>query len=233
MKIIYQDDYLFAIDKPAGYFVHPPELSPYPVPPHKICLYALRDHFRQEVFPVHRLDAPTSGLVLFAKDRETTRELNFLFSQRQMKKTYLAVARGYVPEQGRIQIPLEIAGFAETQESTTHYRTLKTLELPHAVGKKYPTSRYSLVEVIPETGRWHQIRRHFDRIAHPLIGDIEHGDSHHNRFFRDTLNISGLCLRAQKLEFTHPRTQEALSLESPPEERWEKIRSLFDIHITK
>lgn len=227
MEIVYRDPYFFAIDKPAGFFVHPPELSAYPVPKEKICLYHLRKLFRQEVFPVHRLDAPTSGLVLFALTKDATRRLSALFSEREMTKIYHAVARGFVEPEGRIQIPLEIQGFDEPIDADTSYRTLAHVEFPVAVGKKYPTARYSLVEVSPATGRWHQIRRHFDRIAHPLIGDIEHGDSHHNRFFRDHLKISGLCLRAQSLSFVHPWTGAPIRIEAPKDEKWERLRSLF------
>jgi tRNA pseudouridine65 synthase len=228
MKILFQDEYFFAIDKPAGHFVHPPERSRYPVPREKISLYTLRNMMKQEVFPAHRLDAPTSGVVLFAMSREAAGELGHLFMERQIQKTYHAVARGHVAEEGVIEIPLEIAGFEALMESKTAYKRLKTLELPVAVGKKYPTARYSLVEVHPITGRWHQIRRHFDRIAHPLLGDIEHGDSHHNRFFRDELKIQGLCLKASKLEFTHPWTRQKMCIQAEPCEKWNKIYSLFD-----
>lgn len=227
MQIIYQDDHLFAIDKPPGHFVHPPERSPYPVPPEKICLTILREMLKQDVFPVHRLDAPTSGIVIFTKSKEATRELSRLFMERKMKKTYEAVIRGFIEESGSIDIPLEIARAPEPVECLTLYRRKFELELPYAVGKKHPTARYSLVEVNPVTGRWHQIRRHFDRIAHPLIGDIEHGDTYHNRFFRDTLKLSGLFLRATGVEFEHPWTGETLQIEVPKNDTWARVYALF------
>ncbi len=228
-KIVYQDEYFFVIDKPAGYFVHPPERSAFPTPPEKICLYALREKFRQPVFPVHRLDAPTSGLVIFAFDKEATRGLSKLFADREMQKTYQAVARGHTALEGLIELPLKIAGFADPIDARTRYTTLKHIELPVSVGKKYSSARYSLVQVHPETGRWHQIRRHFDQIAHPLLGDIEHGDSHHNRFFRDDLKIPGLCLRATALSFRHPWSQQQLEIQAPDCENWQKIEALFQI----
>lgn len=229
MKILFQDRYFFAIDKPAGHFVHPPERSPYPVPREKICLYTLCEMMKTEVFPVHRLDAPTSGVVLFTLSRESAGELGKLFMERRIQKTYHAVVRGHVAEEGSIEIPLEIAGFEGLQESKTIYQRRAAIELPVAVGKKYPTARYSLVEVHPETGRWHQIRRHFDRIAHPLLGDIEHGDSHHNRFFRDELKIQGLCLKATRLTFTHPWTGEEMQITAPMCDKWARIHALFKI----
>jgi tRNA pseudouridine65 synthase len=227
MQIIYQDAHFFAIDKPPGFFVHPPERSAYPTPREKICLYHLQDLMRQEVYPVHRLDAPTSGLVLFALSKDSTRKLSRLFADREMKKTYHAVARGSVNEKGSVRLPLEIKGFENPIDAETHYQTLAQVELPFAVGKKYPTTRYSLVEVQPVTGRWHQIRRHFDRIAHPLLGDVEHGDSYHNRFFRDQLKIQGLCLRAKSLSFVHPWSGEPLQIEAPSNPNWDRIYSLF------
>lgn len=226
MRLLYQDDFCFAIDKPAGFFVHPPERSPFPPPPERICLYVLRERWRRPVFPVHRLDAPTSGVMLWAFDREATRELSGLFMNREVRKKYRAVVRGFVEEEGVIDLPLESKG--ASVEARTRYRRLAEVELPFAVGKKYPTARYSLVEAEPETGRWHQIRRHFDRISHPLLGDVEHGDSHHNRFFRDQLGISGLCLRAVRLEFQHPRTGERLRLEAGECERWRRVESIFN-----
>ncbi len=227
MNIIYRDEYFFAIDKPAGYFVHPPERSVYPPPREKICLFVLREQFGCEVFPVHRLDAPTSGVLLFTFDKEATRKLSHLFAAREVKKNYQAVIRGYLPEEGVIDLPLESQ--QGNLEAVTHYRRLGQVEFPVAVGKKYPTARYSLLEVRPLTGRWHQIRRHFDRIAHPLIGDIDHGDSHHNRFFRDQLHLPGLCLRAMSLELTHPWSQRQVTLSAPICERWQLVQRLFPV----
>lgn len=227
MNILYQDNYICAIDKPAGHFVHPPEKSDYPVPPERISLYHVRDHLRRQVFPVHRLDAPTSGIVVFALSREAAGQLGKLFMQRAVQKTYQAVVRGHLPEQGKIQIPLESNGPVPLVEAETEYTCLAQVELAAAVGKKYPTARYSLMQVHPVTGRWHQIRRHFDRIAHPLLGDNEHGDSHHNRFFRDDLGISGLCLRATHLEFQPPWHRDLIKITATPCEKWKKIHSLF------
>lgn len=227
MNLLYQDQHFLAIDKPAGFFVHPPERSPYPVPATRICLHLLRQSLRQEVFPAHRLDAPTSGLVLFAKSREAAGELGRLFRERQVSKTYRAVARGWLEDEGLISKPLSLPDRTETIEAETRFRTLARHEFPVAVGTRYPTARYSLVEVQPLTGRWHQIRRHFDQIAHPLLGDIEHGDSHHNRFFRDQLGLRGLCLRAQSLAFTPPWSADMLKLEAPLVDPWQRIYEVF------
>lgn len=224
MRIIHEAEHYFAIDKPPGFFVHPPESSPYPVAKERVCLFHLEKKFGRSVFPVHRLDAPTSGIVVFARSREATRALSMKFMNREIEKTYLAVARGYVEDEGSIELPLESKG--ESIPAETEYSRLAKVELPFPVGR-YPTARYSLVEVRPVTGRWHQIRRHFDRISHPIIGDIEHGDSHHNRFFRDRLGINGLCLRATRLVFADPWSGTMIELRAPSCEKWQRIHSLF------
>jgi tRNA pseudouridine65 synthase len=234
MKVLEISSNFCVLDKPPGFFVHPPEASRYPVAKEKICLYALESELGKKVYPVHRLDAATSGLVLFAFSKTATRLLSRLFKDREIQKTYHAVVRGFTADEGVIDFPLEIKGFRDPISARTSYRTLSRLELPYPVGPegrpaRYPTSRYSYLEVSPETGRWHQIRRHFDRIAHPLIGDVDHGDSHHNRHFRDRLGIPGLCLRATRLSFQDPWTGLPVTFEAPSTEQWQKLHKLFSL----
>ena len=192
---------MVVIDKPAGYHVHPPETNAHKVPRKKIILHQLRDQIGQYVYPVHRLDVSTSGVLAFALNPEKAKELCSYFENQQVKKTYWACVRGHMDPLGLIDIPLESDSSDAWQEARTDFKTLKTIELPEAVGKKHSTARYSWIEVYPRTGRFHQIRRHMNRISHPVIGDAQHGDSKHNRFFREKLGISGLCLRAMSLEF--------------------------------
>ncbi len=181
----------------------------------------------RHVFPVHRLDAATSGVLLFALSSEVARLICDQFAKRIPQKTYQAVVRGFPPSEGSIDLDLELDSTGEKVPARTTYKTLQRIELPHPVGKKFATARYSLMEIKPETGRYHQIRRHFNRISHPLLGDAVHGDSHHNRFFREFLGISGLCLQAIRLELPHPISGQSLSIEAPPSGRWNKIHDLF------
>ncbi len=229
IDIVYRGEDFFVFDKPPGTFVHPPETSEFRIDRRKIALYALREQLRRPVFPVHRLDAPTSGLVLCAYSSDGASALSRLFVERRISKIYHAVVRGFVEPHGKIDLALSARGGLIPAE--TAYQCLKQIEIPRAVGKKYPTARYSLVSVQPITGRWHQIRRHFDQISHPLLGDIEHGDSHHNRFFRDSLGIRGLCLRATRLEFVHPVHQQAVRIEAPVSETWRRIYDLFGFTV--
>jgi tRNA pseudouridine65 synthase len=225
-SILYQDQNLIAINKPSGFHVHPPERNPDKVPKSKIVLQQLRNQIGQMLYPVHRLDVATSGVLLFALDSKTAGRICGEFQKNQVEKTYWAVVRGHLPEEGKIELPLESDSSHELLSCLTEFRTLKKIELPHPVGKKYQTARYSWLEVRPKTGRFHQIRRHMNRISHPIIGDCDHGDSHHNRFFREQLKISGLCLAARELRFCSTD----LVIKAPVSYRWKKITRLFDGH---
>ncbi len=226
-EILYQDDDLVAIDKPAGFFAHPPENSMFRVPRSRIVLSQLRAQINCYVYPIHRLDVPTSGILLWGKHSEAASALNKSFRDLEVTKTYYAVVRGHVSGNFLIDEDLESEHGGILMPSRTDFETVAKVELPFAVGKKYPTSRYSWVKCMPQTGRFHQIRRHLNRIAHPIVGDREHGDSHHNRFFSTTLGIDGLCLRAMQLELPHPRTREKLQIQAPMDAKWKRIESLF------
>lgn len=226
LNFTYEDEHILAIDKPAGFFIQPPENSGFYIDPNKICLNHLEDHFKTKIYPIHRLDSPTTGLTLFAKSRQAAVNMSALFKNKQINKKYWAFVRGHTDQAGEINLPLQNPKTGQISKAFTAYRTLAKIELLQTV-QKYPTSRYSLIEVAPQTGKWHQIRRHFDQIAHPLIGDIVHGDSHHNRFFRDELGLQGLWLRATELKFEHPISRKPLLLIAPTNLKWEKILQLF------
>jgi tRNA pseudouridine65 synthase len=228
LPILYQDERIVVIDKPRGFHVHRPETNAHKVPRSKVILYLLRDQIQKKLFPVHRLDAGTSGVLLFALDSEAAALLQKQFADRQVQKKYWALVRGHFQEdQGNIDLPLEQDTTGALVESRTSFRVLQKLELPYAVGSKYPTARYSWLEVQPHTGRFHQIRRHMNRVAHPVIGDATHGDSRHNLFFRETLKISGLCLRSVQLEIELPWLQERKQFQAGPISQWKKIEELF------
>lgn len=227
LQLLYQDEHFIAVDKPSGYHVHPHEDRRNKVSRDKICLYLARDMVGKHVYPVHRLDAGTSGVLLFALSSGSASVIAKMFAEKRLRKIYHLVARGYVPEGGDIELPLELDSTGDLVEAKTSYTRLATVEFPVSVAKRFPTSRYSLVEARPMTGRWHQLRRHFNRISHPLIGDADHGDCRQNRFFRNELGVPGLCLKAQRLELTHPWTLREMKIEAPACEKWDKIYDLF------
>lgn len=210
MQILHRDTWLCAIDKPPGILVHRSSIAA----DREFVMQNLRDQLGQRVWPLHRLDRATSGVLLFALDPETARQLGQAFVDRHVEKRYLAVVRGWTEEAGTIDHPIARHDRAEVREAITHYRRLASCELPIPVGT-FETARYSLVEACPETGRRHQIRRHFKHISHHLIGDTTYGDGRHNRLFREHLNCHRMLLHASRLELDHPRDGHRLDLAAP------------------
>lgn len=220
LHILYIDTHFVAVNKPSGLLVHRSWIDPHET---RFAVQLVRDQVGCHVYPAHRLDKPTSGVLFFGLSPEAGRELTSLFASRRVSKTYLAVARGRVPEAGVIDHPLpevedrlERVNFCEKspQPAVTTYRRLAETELDAVVGR-YATSRYSLVEIRPETGRRHQIRRHFKSIFHPLIGDTKYGEGRHNRYFREHLHTQRLLLAAVEATFDHPFTGEPLTVRAP------------------
>ncbi len=232
LKILYQDEALVAVDKPSGWFVHRSLLDP---KVETIVLQQLRDQIGQYLYPIHRLDRPTSGVLIFALTEEAARILSKQFMEDRVDKRYLAIVRGFIAERGEIARPLkrqldkiadQSAIGTEKEESEqsalTFFKRLKKSELPIPTGR-YETSRYSLVELNPVTGRKHQLRRHCNAMAHPIIGDTRYGDLHHNRTFREHLKSNRLLLHALKLTFQHPITDKTLTITAPLDESWQQL----------
>ena len=212
LHILHQDENYIAIHKPPGLLVHRTRISEDKI----FVLQMLRNQIGQWVYPIHRLDRPTSGVLIFGLNSNAARQLAQEFEQRQVEKRYLAVVRGYTEESGVIDYPLQEETWTERQSAVTAYRKLAQVELPHPVGR-YQTARYSLLEIQPKTGRMHQIRKHMKHIFHPIVGDTTHGDGKHNQLFREQFNISRLLLVATELGFQHPYTKEQLTIKTKPE----------------
>jgi tRNA pseudouridine65 synthase len=210
LQLLFADEHMVAVNKPSGLLVH---RSPIDRRETRFAQKILSDQLERPVFPVHRLDKPTSGALLFGLSPESARRLGELFAGREIEKTYLAILRGHIAEEGVIDYPLvekvdrlerrSAATARNPQEARTAFRRLGTVELPHPVGR-YATCRYCLVEARPSTGRRHQLRRHFKHLFHPIVGDTKYGDSEHNRFFRERFDCHRLLLAAVELSFPHP-----------------------------
>ncbi|EED30503.1 tRNA pseudouridine synthase C [gamma proteobacterium NOR5-3] len=233
LDVIYQDRDLVVIDKPPGLLVHRSKIDRHET---QFALQMLRDQLGQHVFPVHRLDKPTSGLLIFALSSEVATLLSEQFENRAVAKRYLAVVRGYCPQGGEIDHALtekhdrivdkRARADKAPQEALTHYRTLAQVEWPEAVDR-YPQARYSLVELRPQTGRKHQLRRHMKHIGHPIIGDATHGKGVHNRFFARRFDCGRLLLACTGLEFDHPVTGQPLQLSAPPGDAFDRVIDAF------
>lgn len=209
LDILYQDDVLVAINKPNGLLVH---RSPIASDADVFTVQLLRDQLGQRVYPVHRLDRKTSGVLLFALNEEINSEMQRRFMNGEITKVYHAIVRGYTPDEGQIDYPLK-RDDGVVQSALTRYETLQRTEVPFAIGK-HPTSRYSLVKLTPETGRMHQLRKHMAHILHPIIGDRPHGCNKQNRYFKEDLKMTQMLLHACSLDFTHPATAKPVRIEA-------------------
>ncbi|MBS1155049.1 MAG: truC [Proteobacteria bacterium] len=224
LPILYRDEHLIAIDKPSGLLVHRTVLDWRET---RFALQILRDQIGQYVYPVHRLDRGTSGVLLFALDSDTSRALAQQFEHGCVKKCYWAIVRGHPPESGeidhalvRLKDDVDFLGqkvIQSAQDALTRYRRLATAEIPVQVDR-YPTSRYALLELEPVTGRRHQLRRHLKHISHPIIGDATYGKGRHNRLFGKLFGNQHLLLCCRMMQLTHPLTGETLTLRAPLDE---------------
>lgn len=214
LDIVYQDQWFVAINKPAGLLVH---RSPIDRHETRFALQILRDQIGQHVFPIHRLDKPTSGILLFALDPDDARAVHRQFTEQTVDKRYLAVCRGYTPDEISIDHAIRDRDDRSSKRKTaiTRLTTLARTDIPVAVDK-YPTSRYSLVQLKPVTGRRHQLRAHMKHIAHPIIGDAKYGRGEHNRFFNQHFDSHRLLLASCFLRFYHPHLQQDVSLCARP-----------------
>jgi len=229
MQILHLDPYLVAVNKPAGWLVHRSAIDRHET---RIVLQQVRDQLGRRVYPLHRLDKPTAGVLLFALDADTARIMTERFAAGDVHKRYLAIVRGHLPEQDVIDHPLAEEQDETTdrladqdkppQQAVTGYRRLAVAELPYPVGR-YATARYSLVQAFPRTGRKHQIRRHMKHIFHPIVGDTTHGDGKQNRLFREKFRCNRLLLAAHGMSFAHPGTDQALDIVAPLDEEFIRI----------
>lgn len=222
LEIVYQDDHLIAINKPHGLLVHRSSIAN---DAKEFALQLLRDQVNRHVSPVHRLDRKTGGLLLFAFEKEVEIAMHQQFQNGEVQKKYLAVLRGYAPDSGEIDYSLAKEN-GTMQEAFTAYVTLQRAELEVAFGK-HPTSRYSLVEATPTTGRMHQLRRHFAHIFYPIIGDRKHGCNKQNKFFKEEWEMTTMLLHASELIFNHPVTKEQIHLKAGVQDEFQRTMNLM------
>lgn len=222
LEIVYQDDYLIAINKPHGLLVHRSSIAQ---DTKEFALQQLKAQIGRYVSPVHRLDRKTSGVLLFALEKEVEKAMHQKFMNGEVEKEYLAIVRGYTLDDMEIDYPL-MKENGTIQEAFTAFKTLKRAELPIPLGK-YDTSRYSLIEAKPTTGRMHQLRKHFAHIFHPIIGDRKHGCNKQNRLFKEKFEMTTMLLHASKLQFDHPITKQEITISAPVHEEFLRMKKLM------
>jgi len=233
LEILYQDEYLVAINKPSGLLVHKSPIDRHET---EFALQMVRDQIGQYVYPIHRLDKPTSGVLLFALSAEILKTMSLLFRSHEVSKEYIAIVRGYTQAEDLIDYPLKqmldtkeqkkLGITKEAQEAQTHYECLATVELPYAVSR-YPVARYSLVKLLPKTGRKHQLRRHMKHIFHPIVGDTKHGRGEHNQLFREKFDVHRLLLHSHRVSFVHPITKQSVEIEASVDDTFDGLFKIF------
>ncbi len=233
LEILYQDADIIAINKPSGLLVHKSPIDKHET---RFALQLLRDQIGQYVYPVHRLDKPTSGVLLFALNSEVSQMMSLLFRSSEVQKEYVAIVRGYTDDEMFIDHPLKqmldtkeqkkLGITKEAQEAQTAYTRLGIVELPYAVSR-YPVARYSLLRLRPKTGRKHQLRRHMKHIFHPIIGDTKHGRGEHNRLYREKFECHRLLLHANRVEFVHPLSKKNIIIQAPLDDMFKKLFKIF------
>jgi len=224
LEIIYEDEHLIAINKPHGLLVHQSSIARDAT---EFALQMLRDQVGKHVSPVHRLDRKTSGILLFALNKEVEVAMHQQFMNGQTEKKYLAVLRGFAPDALDIDYPLAKEN-GTLQDAFTTFKTLERAEVDVAFGK-HATSRYSLVEATPKTGRMHQLRKHFSHILHPIIGDRTHGCNKQNKFFLEQWNMSTMLLHASELVFKHPFSSKEIHLRAELHEEFKRVMEIMNM----
>jgi tRNA pseudouridine65 synthase len=226
IPILHRDEHYVAVSKPAGWLVHRTAVDAHEP---RFLLQTLRNQIGCRVHPIHRLDKGTSGVIVFALHAEAANRLSRAFREERVDKRYVAVVRGYAPQQEVVDWPLRDATDARAtgrnttlRPAVTDVRRLAIAELSMAVGR-YATARYSLVDCRPRSGRRHQIRRHLKHLRHPIIGDANYGDLAHNRCFRNTLGVGRLLLAATEIAFEHPYANTELRIAAPLDESFRRV----------
>jgi tRNA pseudouridine65 synthase len=222
LDILFRDEHLIAINKPHDLLVHRSAIA---ADAGEFALQLLRDQIGQKVNPAHRIDRKTGGVLLFAFSKSVEIGMQKQFAENQVTKKYLAIVRGHTDDNGAIDYPLRKEN-GTLQEAFTTYRTLKRAELDVAFGK-HTTSRYSLIEATPATGRMHQLRKHFAHIFHPIIGDRTHGCNKQNKLFKEKWEMNTMLLHASSIEFMHPVTGDRIVIEAPLQQEFIRMMDLM------
>ncbi|MCI2228499.1 pseudouridine synthase [Polaribacter sp. MSW13] len=226
LEIIFEDAYIICVNKPNNMLVHHAHHSRN-VADETSLLQLIFQETGLKVYPIHRLDRKTSGIILLAKETHYVSKFQDLFTTNEIQKIYYGIVRGYSPTTKIIDSPVKGRDANVHKEALTHLKTLEQITLNIPV-KPYDSSRYSLVELVPKTGRMHQLRIHMNKISHPLIGDAKYGDKNHDMMFDENFGWKNMFLHAGKLEFKHPFTSEDVLLKATFPVDWKSLFENFD-----
>ena len=225
IEIIHEDESIIVVNKPNNILVYASYFARNIKDDDLVTL--LKEQTEHELYPIHRLDRKTSGILILAKEKEFVKGYQQQFENNQVQKHYYAIVRGYCSPKGIIETPTKNAETGKYKEALTYYETLETIELDISV-HPYEKSRYSLVKFTPKTGRMHQLRIHANKISHPIVGDYQYGDRFHNRMFENELNCNNMFLHAGELTIKQPNSGNSLTLKSGFPAEWDKLFENFN-----
>jgi tRNA pseudouridine65 synthase len=219
-RILFEDESLVAIDKPAGFHSHPPEDKKIRLNQRWNALGIIQKQLGVKLYPAHRLDRATSGVLLLSKRPELNSALQMQFQSREVRKVYACVVRGQLRGAAELSEPLRTETGQEN--ALTQVSELGAFSLPIA-GPDGADRKFTFVEAIPVTGRFHQIRRHLAQMSLPIVGDTRHGDKKLNREFSQLTGIQCLLLRCRSLEFAHPEGGELVKISARWGRDWHQV----------
>ncbi|MDR6239843.1 pseudouridine synthase [Aureibacter tunicatorum] len=227
LEILHYDEHLIAINKPKGMLVH---RSPLARQEKIFAMQTLRDQVGHHVFPLHRIDRPTSGVLLFGTNKESATALQKSFEDKKVTKKYLALVRGFIDDVITINHPINNEYDETLRDAISQVKPLYQTEVNICTNPNFPTSRYTLAEAEPITGRTHQLRKHFAHIRHYIIGDKKHGDNKQNKAFMKHYNMNDLLLHSYHTIIPHPFNQEEkISIKAPLPKHFSEILQKINI----
>lgn len=223
IEILYQTDDFIAVNKPCGVLVHRTAIATIGAE-EEYLLQMVRDKIGKHLYPIHRLDRPTSGVVIFALSSKIAAQLSQRFNTSKIRKEYLALVRGWFIDP--ILSTREVKNEKGTlKEAETEFKPSEQFTLNHPIGN-HPTARYSIIKCYPKTGRWHQIRQHLAQLRHYIINDRVHGDNKHNRIFKYELGIEPIFLHAHSVTLTI-NDGESITITAPTPLHWLQFREII------
>lgn len=221
IEILYEDEFYVIVNKPSNLLMYPSYFARNIK--EKTLIEYIKEELRCGIKPFNRLDRKTSGIVIFGKTSDSIKQLQ----NTTIEKKYLAIVRGITLLEGEVNSPIKQEDKKEFRSALTLYKQLSTVELNYKVGR-YQTARYSLLELTPKTGRMHQLRKHMNKISHPIIGDNKYGDRFHNKFFKNNFGKQNLFLHAKTIIFDHPFTKDTITITANTPKSWDDIIKLFE-----
>ncbi len=203
LSILYEDEWTIAVDKEAGHLVHPADE---PQPDDVVVMKLVRNHCNLKIYPTHRLDRPTCGVLIFAKNKTTARALNRAFERKQVQKNYHAVVVGKpVTTKWSCAEPLQKSPDLPFKAAETDFRLLE-----------YYPAGFSLLEARPHTGRYHQIRKHLLHCGYPIVGDYRYAGREYCEAINQEYRLNTrMLLQCRQLIFRHPHLEETMVIQAP------------------